>query len=147
MWSHISEIFDRHLGIYFFSIGQLWISNRIFLVCNIFCAAALWGLWKLRNNLCFQVLKWRDMNYLLLRIATMLQGWTLFMSHEAETFFCYKPKYAAVDGYTASKDWWLNLVPDEADRLMFQRAHRWEEGTPKELEPFLSKDVDEAWRL
>ena len=69
------------------------------------------------------------------------------MSHGAETFFCYKPKYAAVDGYTASKDWWLNLVPDEADRLMFQRAHRWEEGTPKELEPFLSKDVDEAWRL
>ena len=74
MWSHLSEIFDRHLGIYFFSIGQLWISNRIFLVCNIFCAAALWGLWKLRNILCFQVLKWRDMNYLLLRIATMLQG-------------------------------------------------------------------------
>jgi len=69
------------------------------------------------------------------------------MSHGAETFFCYKPKYAAVDGYTTSKDWWLNLVPDEVDRLMFHRAHRWEDGTPNELEPFLSKDVDEAWRL
>jgi hypothetical protein len=72
MWSHLSEIFDRQLGIDFFSIGQLWISNRKFLLCNIFCAIALWGLWKLRNNLCFQVLKWRDMNYLLLRIANML---------------------------------------------------------------------------
>jgi len=35
--------FGRELGYNFLSIGQLWLSNKKFLVCNVFSAAALWG--------------------------------------------------------------------------------------------------------
>jgi len=53
MWVYMAEMFGRSVGRSFESIGVMWISNKRFLVDNIFCAAALWGLWKLRNNLCF----------------------------------------------------------------------------------------------
>jgi hypothetical protein len=39
MWRHLSDIFDRELGSNFLSIGQLWLSNKKFLVCNVFSAA------------------------------------------------------------------------------------------------------------
>ena len=87
LWVYVSEVIGKDVGSSFESIGSLWLSNKRFLVANMFCSAALWGLWKLRNNLCFQVLKWRDMNYLLLRIATMLQGWTLLCPMEQRHSF------------------------------------------------------------
>jgi hypothetical protein len=45
MWLCLLKVYDRDIGIDFLSIGQMWISNKRFLVCNSFCgAAALWGL-------------------------------------------------------------------------------------------------------
>jgi hypothetical protein len=44
MWAYMSEVWDREVGSDFLSIGQMWLCNKRFLVCNIFCAAALWGL-------------------------------------------------------------------------------------------------------
>jgi hypothetical protein len=55
----------------------MWLSNKKFVVCNSFCAAALWGLWKLRNNICFQGESWKDLRILLLRIAAMLHTWVI----------------------------------------------------------------------
>lgn len=43
LWVHMSEVCDSSIGVDFLSIGQLWISNNKFLVCNSFSAAALWG--------------------------------------------------------------------------------------------------------
>jgi hypothetical protein len=37
----------------------------------------LWGFWKLINNICFQGVEWKDMRSLLLKIATMLQSWSI----------------------------------------------------------------------
>jgi hypothetical protein len=51
MWVYLSEACDRDVGQGFLSIGQMWLSNKRFLVCNSFCAAALWGLWNLRCRL------------------------------------------------------------------------------------------------
>jgi hypothetical protein len=49
----IFEVLDIDAGSDFVSIGTLWlIRNKKFLVPNISCSAALWGLWKLRNSLC-----------------------------------------------------------------------------------------------
>ena len=44
LWSILSEILNRQVGTYFVSVGTMWISNRKFIVENIFCATALWGL-------------------------------------------------------------------------------------------------------
>ena len=50
MWLCFSEVCDREIGQNFLPIGQLCLSNKKFVVCNPFCAAALWGLWKLRKE-------------------------------------------------------------------------------------------------
>jgi hypothetical protein len=44
MWVYLSEVCDREVGNDFQSIGQMWLCNNRFLVYNIFCAVALWGL-------------------------------------------------------------------------------------------------------
>jgi len=41
----MSEILDRDVPIDFVSFGTMWLSNKKILVANIFCVAALWGLW------------------------------------------------------------------------------------------------------
>jgi len=41
------------IGDNFTSIGTMWLSNKRFLVHNMIISAALWGMWKLRNELCF----------------------------------------------------------------------------------------------
>ena len=74
--SILSEIFNRQVGTDFVSVGTMWISNRKFIVENVFCAAALWGLWKLRNSLCFQGSLWIDVRVLIVKVTTMLQNWS-----------------------------------------------------------------------
>ena len=76
LWSILSEIFNRQVGTNFVSVVTMWISNRKFIVENIFCAAALWGLWKLRNNLCFQGTLWVDVRVLIMKVTAMLQNWS-----------------------------------------------------------------------
>ena len=76
LWSILSEIFNRQVGTYFVSVGTMWISNRKFIVENVFCAAILWGLWKLRNNLCFQGTLWVDVRVLIMKVTAMLQNWS-----------------------------------------------------------------------
>jgi hypothetical protein len=36
LWFHMSEVCDRQIGADFLSIGQMWISNNKFVVCNSF---------------------------------------------------------------------------------------------------------------
>ena len=77
IWLLISECLDISIGDNFTSIGTMWLSNKRFLVHNIITSAVLWGLWKLRNELCFQNAAWRDIKVILMRIATMAQNWLL----------------------------------------------------------------------
>jgi hypothetical protein len=77
VWANISECLDLHCGESFESIGKRWLSTKKFMIANIFTFAALWGLWKLRNYLCFQDGRWKDMNSLLRRITTLIYNWKL----------------------------------------------------------------------
>ena len=60
----------------------MWISNKKFIVENMFCSAALWGIWKLRNSLCFQGCLWKDMKILSQHVANMIQNWRLLCPKE-----------------------------------------------------------------
>jgi hypothetical protein len=53
------------------------LSNKKFVVENVLCAAALWGLCKLRNNLCLLGSQWKNEQSLLTMILGMLQRWTI----------------------------------------------------------------------
>lgn len=82
LWCNVSEILGRNVGLDFLSIGQMWLSNKRFLVENTFCADALWGLWKLRNSLCFQGSRWKNEQCLLVMVHVMLQGWAILCPAE-----------------------------------------------------------------
>jgi hypothetical protein len=69
LWCVLSEILEVNLGGSFESIGQFWLSNKRHDLVNIITAAALWSLWKLRNDLCFQNTGWKGTDILLNKIA------------------------------------------------------------------------------
>ena len=74
LWSYIFECFGFNVGMNFESIGSMWLGKKKFTVHNILTSAALWGLWKLRNELCFQSLNWRDVRILVTRVAVLSQN-------------------------------------------------------------------------
>ena len=65
MWDAISETCNRDIGHNFENVGSCWLSNKKFLVVNMFSSAALWELWKLRNDFCFQDGRWKGLGILL----------------------------------------------------------------------------------
>jgi hypothetical protein len=77
MWGVISELLNLDIGSDFESIGGKWLSNKRFLVLNMFTSASLWCLWKLRNDMHFQNTRGRSMEVLLLKIAGTLQNWII----------------------------------------------------------------------
>jgi hypothetical protein len=74
MWKRISVIVRREVGMSFDNIGVCWLSNKKFTVINIMSSPALWAVWKLRNDLCFQNLSWQSMGHLMMRIVVLLQN-------------------------------------------------------------------------
>ena len=72
----MSEVRDRDVGSDFVSIGTMWLSNKKFLVA-IFFSAALYGLWKLRNCLCFQDMMSKNGHCLLQKVTAMIHSWSL----------------------------------------------------------------------
>jgi hypothetical protein len=40
--------------------GRCWICNKEFMLTTVIISAALWSLWKLINEMCFQNLAWKD---------------------------------------------------------------------------------------
>jgi hypothetical protein len=77
MWIRISEVVRRDVGVSFESIGLCWLSEKKFMTINIITSAALWALWKLRNEMCFQNRTWRDMGHLLMRVVFLVQNWII----------------------------------------------------------------------
>jgi hypothetical protein len=87
LWAVMSEVLNRQVGSDFISVGTLWLSNKKFVIANSVCATAPWGLWKLRNSLCFQGHPWKDGHVLLLMVTTMLQTWSSLCPRESVTEF------------------------------------------------------------
>jgi hypothetical protein len=82
MWRRISVVLHREVGGSFESIGACWLSNKRFLSINVITSAALWALWKLRNELCFQNIAWKSMECLLMKAACLAQNWLILCPKE-----------------------------------------------------------------
>jgi hypothetical protein len=77
MWKGLSDIVGRDIGSTFDSIGVCWLSEKKYVNVNILSSAALWGLWKLRNELCFQDGAWISMKHLWWKVAGLVQSWSI----------------------------------------------------------------------
>jgi hypothetical protein len=77
MWKGLSDIVGRDIGSTFDSIGVCWLSEKKYVNVNILSSAALWGLWKLRNELCFQDGAWISMKHLWSKVAGLVQNWLI----------------------------------------------------------------------
>jgi len=77
MWRHLSEIFDVNLGADYESVARWWLSNNRHAIMNMTCAALMWSIWKLRNDLCFQGKAWRSEKVLLYKLLGTLRNWQL----------------------------------------------------------------------
>jgi hypothetical protein len=75
-WTKVTQVYKlkgrQCILLFFFSVGQMWISNKKFLILNIFSVATLWGIWK-PNSMYLQNLGWKDVKSLLLKIVVITQ--------------------------------------------------------------------------
>jgi hypothetical protein len=63
-------------------VACFWISEKKHRIVNICTAAALWALWKLRNEFCFQGVRWAGVQVLMRKVSRMLRDWKLVNRRE-----------------------------------------------------------------
>jgi hypothetical protein len=54
LWVELSKILGLEVGNDFESLAKLWLSEKCFNVDNVCNSAALWTIWKMRNDIIFQ---------------------------------------------------------------------------------------------
>jgi hypothetical protein len=75
IWDTVSSILDKPLGDDFESIARWWLSEDKNSVINIFSSAVLWTIWSVRNEMCFQGLRWLGVKEILRRTASLIRSW------------------------------------------------------------------------
>jgi hypothetical protein len=75
LWTTISDIFNKSIGLDFESVARWWISESKNSVLNMFTSAVLWTLWSTRNDLCFQGRSWPGVKGLLRRLCSLIRSW------------------------------------------------------------------------
>jgi hypothetical protein len=67
----------------FESVAKLWLQNKKYKFVNLCPAAMLWTLWKSRNDLVFQGMRWTGMRKILKRCASSMRNWKLLVKGDA----------------------------------------------------------------
>jgi hypothetical protein len=52
-WKESSDVLNVTMGANFESVAKLWLSGKEFYTINVYSSAALWSIWKLRNEIIF----------------------------------------------------------------------------------------------
>jgi hypothetical protein len=68
VWSEIAEISGKEIGTDFESVAISWVADKKYRMLNVCSAAALWAIWKLRNEFFFQGTIWSGVQVLLRKI-------------------------------------------------------------------------------
>ena len=96
VWCRISSFFGKNLGSDLASITHYWIANKAHTALNSICAAVLWSLWTLRNDMIFNGLTWLSLKQIWWIILRNLRRWqsifTESMTDLVELFcqFCHQ---------------------------------------------------------
>jgi hypothetical protein len=77
LWEVVSDILKLSIGKSFESVARWWLSDNKNSVLNIFSSATLWTLWLVRNEMCFQELRWPGVKDLLRRLRYTIRSWHL----------------------------------------------------------------------
>jgi hypothetical protein len=78
-WGLLAGVIDFNAGTDYESMAKCWLCNTKFGIVNILSSAVCWGIWKLRNYLCFQGVVWRSMKQLWSLIIPMLRCWHILL--------------------------------------------------------------------
>jgi hypothetical protein len=57
------------VGADFESVAKWWLCDRKCKILNVVTSAALWSIWKTRNAICFQGMRWTGMRALFIKCA------------------------------------------------------------------------------
>jgi len=71
VWLIVSELLGQRLGTDSESIARFWVANKRHKVINIISLSVLWSVWKLRNEICFQGVKWTGMRKVIWQIGML----------------------------------------------------------------------------
>jgi hypothetical protein len=62
--SVVLEIIGFSIVNNFESMARCWLCNKKYGIVNVISSAVRWGIWKLRNSMCFQEVAWKNMKQL-----------------------------------------------------------------------------------
>jgi hypothetical protein len=79
IWEEISRILSPDIGRNYESVAKCWLCNKKFGVVNVVTSAVCWALWKLRNDLCFQDVRWVGMKKFWQRLVPKLKCWSVLI--------------------------------------------------------------------
>jgi hypothetical protein len=78
-WLDVSEAVGFPIGLNFESTAKCWLCNKKFGIVNLITSAVCWGIWKLRNLLCFQEGAWKSMKQLWHVVVPMIRCWSILL--------------------------------------------------------------------
>ena len=77
IWSDL-----RGNNVSFEVVAGMWLCDKKYMIENCVQAAALWVIWTIRNDLCFNLSGWLGMQVLWRKLAYLLSQWkVLFSEH------------------------------------------------------------------
>jgi hypothetical protein len=78
-WLMLAEVIGFNVGLDYETMATCWLCNTKYGVVNMLSAALCWGIWKLRNSLCFQGMSLQSLKHLWMLVLPMLRCWRVLL--------------------------------------------------------------------
>jgi hypothetical protein len=77
VWQEVSCFFGKQIGSSIGNIAQFWVADKKHAAFNSICAAVLWSIWKLRNDLIFNGVTWLSFKQIWWIILRTIRKWEI----------------------------------------------------------------------